>query len=75
MLFDENQIMHEDEGDNWLLYAKTGFSGNIGWYVGWVQTVVDRCEKIYIFVAYELRGDFADVEHIVDETDGDFKLL
>lgn len=32
-----------------MLYAKTGFSGGIGWYVGWVQTVENGFEKTYVF--------------------------
>ena len=26
-----------EEGDDWALYAKTGWAGNIGWWVGWVE--------------------------------------
>jgi beta-lactamase class D len=37
------QIMQEDQGENWTLYAKTGWRSDginmdIGWYVGWVET-------------------------------------
>ena len=28
-------IMTEASGNGWTLYAKTGFSNSIGWYVGW----------------------------------------
>jgi len=42
-------IMTEHIGDGWILYAKTGFSNAIGWYVGWVETTTDRGGKTYVF--------------------------
>ncbi len=31
------QLIQVDSGQNWSLHAKTGWSGSIGWWVGWVQ--------------------------------------
>lgn len=31
------QLMLVDSGQNWSLHAKTGWSGTLGWWVGWVQ--------------------------------------
>jgi beta-lactamase class D len=42
-------ILQQESGQNWTLYAKTGWTGNapnsIGWYVGWVE----QNGKIYSF--------------------------
>lgn len=43
------QIMREDSGEDWVLYGKTGFSGGIGWYVGWVQRGENGTGQTYIF--------------------------
>lgn len=43
------QVMLENSGENWELYAKTGFSGGIGWYVGWLQRVESGFERTYVF--------------------------
>ncbi|SCA64130.1 Beta-lactamase LCR-1 [Chlamydiales bacterium SCGC AG-110-P3] len=43
------QIMREDSAEDWMLYGKTGFSGGIGWYVGWVQRAENGVEQTYIF--------------------------
>lgn len=43
------QIMREESGEDWVLYGKAGFSGGIGWYVGWVQRVENGVERAYIF--------------------------
>lgn len=42
-------IMCEDSGDKWILYAKTGFSGSVGWYVGWVETTSNEKKQTYVF--------------------------
>jgi beta-lactamase class D len=31
-------IMIVEAGPNWILRAKTGWSGKIGWWIGWVET-------------------------------------
>ena len=31
------QLMLVESGQDWSLHAKTGWSGSIGWWVGWVQ--------------------------------------
>ena len=31
------QLIQVDSGQDWSLHAKTGWSGRIGWWVGWVQ--------------------------------------
>ena len=48
------QIMQEDQGENWTLYAKTGWRSDgvnmdIGWYVGWVETVDDGSTGHWLF--------------------------
>lgn len=42
-------IMLEDCGNDWSLYAKTGFSNSIGWYVGWVEILSNDDKRTYIF--------------------------
>lgn len=32
------ELIHQQDGQNWQLFAKTGWSGTIGWWVGWVLT-------------------------------------
>ena len=48
------KIMVEKQGENWRLYAKTGWrhdgvNTDIGWYVGWLETSVTGRKEIYIF--------------------------
>lgn len=43
------EMMYEDSGDGWVLYAKSGFSGTIGWYVGWVESTVSGLLQTYVF--------------------------
>ncbi|MFZ3191653.1 MAG: class D beta-lactamase [Moraxellaceae bacterium] len=31
------QLIRVDSGQDWSLHAKTGWSGSLGWWVGWVQ--------------------------------------
>ena len=31
--------MINEAGRDWILRAKTGWSGSIGWWVGWVESV------------------------------------
>lgn len=38
-------IIKLDEGDGWVLYGKTGWANNIGWWVGWVE----KRDNIHIF--------------------------
>lgn len=42
-------IMMEDCGKQWSLYAKTGFSNSIGWYVGWVEIFSQDDKRTYVF--------------------------
>lgn len=42
-------IMMEDCGNDWSLYAKTGFSNSIGWYVGWVEIRSQDDKRTYVF--------------------------
>jgi len=43
------EIVRVEQGDNWALYAKTGWGGDsrpeIGWWVGWVQ----KEGRLYVF--------------------------
>jgi beta-lactamase class D len=32
-----NDVMINESGPDWILRAKTGWSGKIGWWVGWVE--------------------------------------
>lgn len=48
------QIMLADQGEDWTLYAKTGWRSDgenidIGWYVGWLQSLEDGQPHTYIF--------------------------
>jgi len=43
------EIMQEHSTDYWVLYSKTGFSGTIGWYVGWVETYESEFPQTYVF--------------------------
>lgn len=31
------QIMFMDRGENWVLRGKTGWTGNLAWWIGWVE--------------------------------------
>jgi len=42
-------IMMEDCGNDWSIYAKTGFSNSIGWYVGWVEIRSQDDRRTYVF--------------------------
>ena len=48
------QIMVADKGDDWTLYAKTGWRSDgintdIGWYVGWLQKLEEGQQHTYAF--------------------------
>ncbi len=43
------RIMTEESGNGWILYAKTGFSNSIGWYVGWVETICHDDKRTFVF--------------------------
>lgn len=42
-------IMQESSGDHWVLYGKSGFTGTVGWYVGWVEAKVEGYDHRYVF--------------------------
>ena len=42
-------IMQEASGYNWVLYGKSGFTGTVGWYVGWVEAKVEGYDHRYVF--------------------------
>jgi beta-lactamase class D len=31
-------VLINEAGKDWILHAKTGWSGKIGWWVGWVES-------------------------------------
>lgn len=43
------EIFEGGRGDDWVLFAKTGFSAGIGWYVGWVETITQGKRNHYVF--------------------------
>jgi len=48
------QIMQVDQGDDWTLFAKSGWrmdgeNTDIGWYVGWVDHIKEGQEHTYVF--------------------------
>ena len=48
------QIMQADQGDDWTLFAKSGWrmdreNTDIGWYVGWVDHIEEGQEHTYVF--------------------------
>lgn len=48
------QIMQADQGQNWALYAKSGWRSDnvntdIGWYVGWVEKLEEGQQQTYVF--------------------------
>lgn len=43
------EVMQEENGENWTLFAKTGFSGSIGWYVGWIASKLNDLKQTYVF--------------------------
>lgn len=43
------KIMCEEATEKWALYAKTGYSGKVGWYVGWIERVEGDHKKRYLF--------------------------
>lgn len=42
-------VMREEGADYWTFYGKTGFDGEIGWYVGWIQNRKNDRDHIYVF--------------------------
>ena len=51
---DSRQIMAVKRGENWTLYAKTGWrhdgvNVDIGWYVGWLESSANGVNEIYVF--------------------------
>ncbi|MCB1134887.1 MAG: class D beta-lactamase [Chlamydiia bacterium] len=43
------EIMMEESGADWTLYAKSGFSGDVGWYVGWYEILEGEQTRTYLF--------------------------
>lgn len=48
------QIMHAEKGEDWTLYAKTGWwsdgeNVDIGWYVGWLEKLERGEQHTYLF--------------------------
>lgn len=37
-------MMEEESHDGWKLFSKTGFTGSLGWYVGWLEA-----DETYLF--------------------------
>lgn len=52
---DVREMIHIDQGDDWKLYGKTGWSKEIGWWVGWVE----KEGRVYSFA---LNMDMPDVK-------------
>ena len=51
---DGRKIMLADSGNNWKMFAKTGWrhdrvNTDIGWYVGWVERRQDNADETYVF--------------------------
>jgi len=65
------EIIKLDEGDDWVLYGKTGWANNIGWWVGWVE----KQENIYSFA---LNIDLTDIKNAskrIELGKGSLKIL
>jgi beta-lactamase class D len=48
------QVMQADQGEDWVLYAKTGWRADgqnvdIGWYVGWLEQDRGSGQETYVF--------------------------
>lgn len=74
------QIMRADKGENWTLYAKTGWrsdgtSTDIGWYVGWLQKLEDGQQNTYVFAFNMDMPEASDLKKRKEVVQSAFTLL
>jgi len=64
-------IIKLDEGEGWVLYGKTGWSNNIGWWVGWVE----KQDNIYSFALNMDMTDINDAPKRIELSKASLKIL
>jgi beta-lactamase class D len=65
------EIIKLEKGDDWILYGKTGWAKDIGWWVGWVE----KKGKVYSFAVNIDMSDIKDAPKRVELGKAGLRIL